>query len=185
MVYPHNIAPYSDESETEQMLQFLQSKDIKDSVIKRFDLAAHYKIDSNFKYFYSTIYYEYSQNVKINKTPYESVEITVLYKDPLMPNEMVNTILAFYNKKVRRVHNIKYMEVIRMYDAIIAKKQAHIDSLKGRLQTLSTEYGLIEYESQAEEITKGYLRTVMGASSTNINQREVMKLKDNIENHGG
>lgn len=185
VVYPHNIAPYSDESETEQMLQLLQSKDIKDSVIKKFDLAAHYRVDSNFKYFYSTIYYEYSQNVKINKTPYESVEITVLDKDPMMANEMVKAILDFYNKKVRKVHNDKYVEVIRMYDAIIAKKQAHIDSLKGRLQTLSTEYGLIEYESQAEEITRGYLRTVMGASSTSINQREVMRLKENIEQHGG
>jgi capsular polysaccharide biosynthesis protein len=185
VVYPHNIAPYSDESETEQMLQLLQSKDIKDSVIKKFDLAAHYKVDSNFKYFYSTIYYEYSQNVKISKTPYESVEITVLDKDPLMANEMVNAILDFYNTKVRKVHNDKYLEVIRMYDAIIAKKQAHIDSLKGRLKTLSTEYGLIEYESQAEEITKGYLRTVMGASTTSINNREVERLKANIEEHGG
>jgi uncharacterized protein involved in exopolysaccharide biosynthesis len=185
VVYPHNIAPYSDESETEQMLQLLQSKDIKDSVIKRFDLAAHYKVDSNFKYFYSTIYYEYSQNVKINKTPYESVEITVLDKDPLLANEMVNAIIDYYNKKVRKVHNDKYQEVIRMYDAIIDKKQAHIDSLKGRLQNLSTQYGLIEYESQAEEITKGYLRTVMGASTTNINNREVLKLKENIEKHGG
>jgi capsular polysaccharide biosynthesis protein len=185
VVYPHNIAPYSDESETEQMLQLLQSKDIKDSVIKKFDLAAHYKVDSNFKYFYSTIYYEYSQNVKISKTPYESVEITVLDKDPMLAKEMVNAILDFYNKKVRKVHNDKYQEVIRMYDAIIAKKQAHIDSLKGRLQSLSTQYGLIEYESQAEEITKGYLRTVMGASSTSINNREVLKLKENIEKHGG
>ncbi|MDT8393580.1 MAG: Wzz/FepE/Etk N-terminal domain-containing protein [Bacteroidales bacterium] len=185
VVYPHNIAPYSDESETEQMLQLLQSKDIKDSVIKKFDLAAHYEVDSNFKYFYSTIYYEYSQNVNINKTPYESVEITVLDKDPFLANEMVYAIIHFYNKKVRKVHNDKYLEVIRMYEAILAKKQAHMDSLKGRLQTLSTEYGLIEYESQAEEITKGYLRTVMGASTTNINQSEVMRLKENIEQHGG
>ena len=51
VVYPANIASYSDESETEQMLQIFQSRDIKDSVIKKFDLAKHYKIDSNYKYF--------------------------------------------------------------------------------------------------------------------------------------
>jgi len=39
VVYPANISPYSDESATEQMLQILQSKDIKDSVIKEFDLS--------------------------------------------------------------------------------------------------------------------------------------------------
>lgn len=185
VVYPANISPYSDESETEQMLQLLQSKDIRDSVIKKFDLAAHYKVDSNFKYFYSTIYYEFGQNVTISKTPYESVEITVLDKDPEMANNMVNAIIDFYNKKVRTLHNEKYIEVIRMYEAIIDKKQAHIDSLKNRLYLLSTEYGLIDYDAQALEITKGYLRTVMGATSTSINQKEVMRLKENIEQKGG
>jgi len=185
VVYPANISPYSDESETEQMLQLLQSKDIKDSVILKFNLAKHYKVDSSFKYFYSTIYYEYGQSVSISKTPFESVEITVLDKDPMLANDMVNAIIDFYNKKVRRMHNEKYLEVIKMYDAIIAKKQAHIDSLKLRLQYLSTEYGLIEYEAQAEEITRGYLRTVTGASSNTINSREVMRLKENIEKHGG
>ncbi|MCK4569103.1 MAG: hypothetical protein KAT76_02360 [Bacteroidales bacterium] len=185
VVYPHNIAPYSDESETEQMLQLLQSKDIKDSVIKTFDLAAHYNVDSNFKYFYSTIYYEFGQNVSISKTPYESVEITVLDKDPLMANDMVNAIIHFYNIKVRKTHNDKYLEVIKMYDAIIEKKQAYIDTLKHQLYLLSTEYGLIDYDAQALEITKGYLRTVMGATSTSINQREVLRLKKNIEEHGG
>ncbi len=72
-----------------------------------------------------------------------------------------------------------------MYEAIVDKKQAHIDSLKHQLYLLSTEYGLIDYDAQALEITKGYLRTVMGASSTSINQREVMRLKKNIEEHGG
>ncbi len=185
IVYPANISPYSDESETEQMLQLLHSKDIKDSVIKQFNLAAHYRVDSNFKYFYSTIYYMFGQNVSISKTPYESVDITVLDKDPKMANNMVNAIIDYYNKKVRQIHNDKYLEVIRMYDVIIAKKQAHMDSLKHRLYILSTKYGLLDFDAQANEITKGYLRTVMGASSTSINQREVMRLKANIEEHGG
>ncbi|MEN8225911.1 MAG: hypothetical protein ABFS05_11200 [Bacteroidota bacterium] len=185
VVYPHNISSYSDESETEQMLQLLQSKDIKDSVILKYNLAKHYKVDSSFKYFYSTIYYEWSKSVSISKTPFESVEITVLDRNPQLACDMVNAILHYYTLKVRRTHNAKYIEVNKMYDAIIAKKQAHIDSLKLRLQTLSTEYGLIEYEAQAEEITRGYLRTVTGASSSTINQKEVLRLKENIEQHGG
>ncbi len=61
IVYPANITPYSEESETEQMLQLLQSRDIKDSVIKEFDLAKHYEIDSSYKYFYTTLLYESSK----------------------------------------------------------------------------------------------------------------------------
>ena len=39
VVYPSNISPYSDENETEQMVQILQSRDIRDSVVRKFDLA--------------------------------------------------------------------------------------------------------------------------------------------------
>jgi uncharacterized protein involved in exopolysaccharide biosynthesis len=185
VVYPANIAPYSDESETEQMLQWMQSKDIKDSVIRQYDLAKHYEVDSSFKYFYSTIYYEFGQNVSVSKTPYESVNITVFDKDPMMAYDICNAVIHFYNEKVRRSHNEKYLEVIKMFDAIMITKQAHIDSLKQRLYVFSTEYGLLDYDAQANEITKGYLRTVMGATSTSINQKEVLRLKKNIEEHGG
>jgi len=35
VVYPSNVSPYSNESETEQMMQIMQSKDIRDSIIKK------------------------------------------------------------------------------------------------------------------------------------------------------
>jgi capsular polysaccharide biosynthesis protein len=39
IAYPANVEPYSDESETEQMLQILNSQDIIDSMVNKFDLA--------------------------------------------------------------------------------------------------------------------------------------------------
>ncbi|HNW53180.1 MAG TPA: hypothetical protein PKN21_02875, partial [Bacteroidales bacterium] len=36
IIYPSNILPYSEESQTEQMLQWLNSSDVRDSVIKKF-----------------------------------------------------------------------------------------------------------------------------------------------------
>ncbi|MFO8129505.1 MAG: Wzz/FepE/Etk N-terminal domain-containing protein [Bacteroidales bacterium] len=185
VVYPANISSYSDESETEQMLQILQSKDIKDSVIKKFDLARHYDLDSNYKYFYTTLYYEYGQNVDISKTPYESVEIIVMDEDPVVASEMVQAILDFYDEKVRKLHNQKYLEVIRMYHDILRKKKGGIDSLQIRLSQLSKEYGLIDYDAQALEVTKGHLKTIMGANKGNIDQEEVDRLMNNMKERGG
>ncbi len=185
IVYPANIAPYSDESETEQMLQIMQSKDIRDSIIKKFDLAQHYKIDSSYKYFNSTIVYEYSKNVSISKTPYEGVNIEVMDKDPQVACDMVNAMIGFYNDKVKSLHGEKYGEVVRMYERAIAKKQAYLDSLENRFYTLSTEYGLLDYSNQSREIARGYLRTLSGSGAANINTKEVLRLKKNIEEKGG
>ena len=184
VVYPSNIAPYSDENETEQMLQILQSKDITDSVIKIFDLAAHYEIDSSYKYFHSTMMYEYSQNVSINKTPYEGVRIEVNDKDPVIASEMVWEIIDLYNKKVRQLHEEKFSEVVAMYERAVEKKEKYIDSLNQRLTRLSTEYGLTDFTAQAEQTTKGHLKTIDGTGSSRVDEREVKELKKNLEEKG-
>ena len=47
VAYPANVTPYSDESETEQMLQIIGSRSIMDSIINKYDLWTDYKIDKN------------------------------------------------------------------------------------------------------------------------------------------
>jgi len=184
VVYPANISPYSDETETEQMLQIMQSKDIRDNVIRKFNLARHYGIDSTTKYFQSTILYEYSQNIRISKTPFDAVSIEVLDKDPKTACDITNAIIDFYNLKVRTLHEEKFLEVVKLYDRAMMRKDAFLDSLENRLYELSTQYGLLDYVSQSREVTKGFLRTVDGGGM-HVNSPEVVKLKDNIEQKGG
>jgi len=185
VAYPANVEPYSEESETEQMLQILNSQDIKDSIIKMFDLPKHYEIDTDYKYFKTVLLYEYNQNVSINKTPYESVQIEVLDKDPDTAALMVEAILDFYNRKVAHLHKSKYREVIDMYQLQLDLKRNTLDSLKNLMIELGTEHGIIQYESQSQEIMRGYLKTVYGNNSSQINSREVERLFTSMQNYGG
>jgi len=185
LVYPSNIAPYSDESESEQMLQWFQSQDIRDSVIKRFNLAEHYRIDTAYRYYYSTMAYLYNENVKISKTQFESIEIEVIDTDPVLAHDMVNAIIEFLNKKIRKIHRDKYLEVVVSIGRTLQEKKTELDSVDRSLHELSTKYELIDFEAQAREITRGYLRTVDGSNSTNINMKDVMRLKANFEDKAG
>jgi len=185
IIYPANVSPYSEESETEQMYQILQSQDIMDSVITKFNLPEHYEITPDYKYYKTAIYYEYSQNIKVEKTPYDAVSIEALDKDPVMASNIVTAIIDFYNQKVRLMHNDKYFEVMDMYKKLLAKKQGDIDSLKKALYTLSIESGLLGYDQSSEEIMRGYLRTVTSGAAGNINTAEVKRLKENMERVGG
>lgn len=184
VVYPANISPYSDETETEQMLQVLQSRDIVDRVFSTYDLARHYKIDSSYKYFYTTMMYEWSQNVNISKTAFDGINIEVMDKNADTACMIVNSMIEFYNNKVGALQEGKFYEVVLMYQRALDKKKNHLDSLEFKLFELSTEYGLLDYESQSREITRGFLRTIDGSGSA-INTKEVNKLKENIEKKGG
>lgn len=185
VLYPSNVAPYSDESETEQMLQWFNSRDIMDSIILHYDLPAHYGIPRDHKHYHSVMQYMYNRNVRISKTQFESVNIEVLDTDPVRARDMVNSIIDFYNKKIRQIHRTKYAEVVASYKHMIDLKHDEIDSVLHQHQILRTEYGIIDYNNQTREIARGHLRTVDGTNSQHINTDEVARLKSNIEEKGG
>jgi capsular polysaccharide biosynthesis protein len=184
LVYPSNIAPYSDESESEQMLQWLQSKDVTDSIIKKYDLSKHYEIDPSYKYYYSTMMYLYKENVKINKTQWESIEIEVTDKDPVVAYNMVNSIIDFCNLKIRNIHKEKYGEVVKSLGWSLKEKKHELDSVENALSTLRKDYDLYDYESQAREITRGFLKTYDGSTSSRPTQ-DVNIMKSNFEQKAG
>jgi len=180
-IYPANTQAYSEESTTEQMIELLNSQDIKDSVFKKFDLGKHYRIDKSYKYYYSTLINIYKENVNIKKTEFESVNIEVLDENPVVACNMVNAIIDFYNQKVKNLHKSKYYEAVVNFQSMLKQKQQYIDSLQHQIYILGTEYGITDVENQSREITKGFLRT----SASNINSTEVLKMKKNMEEKGG
>ena len=185
IAYPANVDSYSDESETEQMLQVINSQDIVDSVIDKFDLLNHYEIDPNYKYYHTVLLTEYREKISISKTPFESVMIEVMDKSPDTAAMIADAILKFYDKKVESLHKSKYKEVIDMYESQLAYKRATLDSLKSIMFTLGTEYGIFEYGYQSQEIMRGYLRTLTGGGADRINTKEVQRLLENMEQKGG
>ena len=183
-IYPSNVMPYSDESETEQMLQWINSKNVRDSVIQKFDLAAHYGISPKEKYFASTLEYMYNKNISISKTQYESVEVSVTDIDPVMARDIVQAILYFTDKKIGATHKIKYTEVVVAMEKILKIKSAEIDSVKSRYREIASTYGVYDVLGQSQEITRGELRTVDGGGG-NINTKEVQKLKQGMAEKSG
>lgn len=180
IVYPSNISPYSDENETEQMVQMLQSRDIRDSVVKKFDLGRHWKLDSNYRYFMSSLDFIFGQRVKVTKTPYEAVSIQVWDPDPRMACDVVNAMLEYYNVKVRSLHKEKFLEVVSNYEEIVAYKKKSLDSLAERAKELGLNYGLMDYQGQTREVMRALLGTGGG-----VRAAEAQKYKKALEEKGG
>ena len=181
VLYPSNVSAYSDETFTEQMLQIMQSNEIMDSVVEKFNLMDHYKIDKGYKYWKTALIGEYRDNVSISRTPYDAVLVKVMDKDPEIACAMVNEIIRLYNYKVGTMHKIKRLEAVNMYKKQLEEKQQFIDSLKAQMVELSTNYGVLDYSSQSREVTRGYLRTNDGSK---VNTDGVDELKSNIEQYG-
>ena len=169
VAYPANISPYSDESETEQMLQIINSQSIMDSIIEKYDLWSDYKIDKNYKFAKTYMLNEYRSKIKIGKTPYEAVSVTVMDKDPFVACDIAKDILNFYDQKVHDLHKQKVGEVVAMYERQLRQKQRNIDSLKQRYTEICTTYGISDISSQSREATKSLLSGSVKASEMQAN----------------
>jgi uncharacterized protein involved in exopolysaccharide biosynthesis len=178
IMYPSNVSPYSDENETEQMVQIMQSRDIRDSVVKEFNLAKHWKIDSSYRFFMSTLDWVYSQRVKVGKTPYLAVTLEVWDPDPGMARDIVNAMMKFYNLKVRALHKEKFGEVVNNYQTIMAYKKQSLDSLSDRVKELGTKYGLMDYQAQTREV----MRALVGPGGR---MADAQRYRKALEEKGG
>ena len=181
ILYPSNITAYSDETCTEQMIQIMQSQDIMDSVVDKFNLIEHYKIDKSYIYWKTALIGEYRDKVSISRTPYDAVTIVVKDNDPELACKMVNEIIRLYDNKIKTLHKTKSREVLNMFENILAKKIKEIDSIKTRLQEIGENYGVVDY-TQVREYTRGELGVV--TSSSKVKSDKVDELKKNFELYG-
>lgn len=184
VIYPSNLSPYGEESETEQMLQLLYATDIKDSLISKFNLYQRYHIARNSEshrfYMNETI----KERVSFSATRYESVEIEVMDENPDTAKLMVDEIMHQLNVKARNIQREKYAEVVDINWNEMEKQRIRVDSIEKRLQFLRDEYGILDYMVQTEEALKGYMK--MLANNTNTtNRKKAEDILNNLIKKGG
>ena len=88
VVYPVNLSPSSEESSTEQLLQWFNSEEVKKAVCDKFDLYKHYDVDTLDPRHQTWFNLKFKERVSINATLYESVEISVKDQDPYMAKKI-------------------------------------------------------------------------------------------------
>jgi capsular polysaccharide biosynthesis protein len=185
-IYPSkNIYVFSDESESEQLLEIISSQDIKFRVIDAFDLSKEYKIDKADPLYLSYIMSEFNENVSFKKTEYETIEISVLDTDPKRAAAMCDSIISFLDSKILTMHRIKYVEA-----ANVAKKEMdlidhQIDSVRTRMDFMRKEYKILDYGLQTKEITKGMVDLLVKQKEHTAEGKKIELWMKNLSENGG
>lgn len=185
-IYPsNNIYTFSDESESEQLLEIINSQDIKIRLIDAFNLSEVYKISRQDPQYLTYMMAEFNDNVSFKKTEYETIEIQVLDADPQRASNMCDSVIIFLDEKVRSMHRIKSEEVAQIAKKDLRLVTHDLDSVNERLNYLRKEYKILDYESQAEEITKGMVRVLTEQQKNTSGGKELEKWLKNLSEQGG
>lgn len=185
-IYPsNNIYVFSEESESEQLLEFINALDIKLQTIEAFQLDEVYNINKQDAQYMTNILGEFNDNVSFKKTEYETIEIQVMDTDPNRASAMCDSIVHFLNEKIRLLHKVKHDEV-----ATIAKKDfaiiSHkIDSMEEKLDFMRKEYNILDYRVQVEEITKGMVKVLSQQGQNSTGGKEISQWLKDLSEKGG
>ncbi|MBI5217763.1 MAG: hypothetical protein HY958_02380 [Bacteroidia bacterium] len=161
------ILNFGKEEEVEQMLQVLQSDEIENRIVRKYDLMRHYKITS--RYPRTALDEEYKDNITFIRTPYLSIEIEVYDRDPQTAADIANDIAALVDTTINNMLKERaqkaFMLVEKEYFSLKARKQALEDSLK-RIQ----QKGISHYEYQSQALNEALGKAIADGKTNGAEQ---------------
>ena len=182
-VFPINVEPFSDESETEQMMQLFDNNMIRQNIIEKFDIGNRYGYkpeDKNYKHLVNKLY---NERVSISPTRYESVEIICQDEDPKVAKQMVEEVIAQYNQNVLNIERKFHREYYEMLTDEVNEQQRWIDSLNTKMNDIKTRTGIVDYDLQVERITEGYIQ-LLEKNIQGSRLQEVQSLMEGMRKEG-
>lgn len=148
---------FGEVEETEQFMQLLESGDLKARVINKFNLIDHYHIDPNNPNKNYLVGLQYDKNIKVKRTDFNSIEISVLDEKPQMSADLANGVMYMVDTIKTE---IRRRVALQAHDVIAKEyfnKVAMIDSLKNVMKSMGEKgvYALPEQSIRVGELGKG------------------------------
>ena len=178
----HDIMQFGEEAEAEQILQILNSDEIRSKIVDKYDLLKHYEIDTGSQYKMTELFNEFQSNISFKRTEFMSIKIEVLDKDPVKAANIANDIAALLDTAKNRIQRERAMQGFRIVEQEYQNFKNQIKATEDALEALR-KFGIFDYESQAEVYSEQYAIAVLKGDKSGVKSLEE-KLKI-LADYGG
>jgi uncharacterized protein involved in exopolysaccharide biosynthesis len=169
-----DLLQFGEEEQAEQLLQILNSDEIRSRVVAKYDLMNHYQIDTAAQYKYTELFKEYESNIKFKRTEFQSVRVDVLDTDPIMAANIANDIAALVDSVKNRMQQERAHKAMVIAETEYFGMRDYVQELEDSLNSLRA-MGINDYESMSERFTEYYAKAILEG-----NQRAMSKLEEQL-----
>lgn len=166
-----DMKAYADDEETEQMMEILNSREIKDILIDKFDLYNHYGLGEGVSYRQTKMYKYLKGNIEVKRTQYGAIAVSVIDKDPQLAADMANEILVLLDSVKNRIDHERtiasYNLLKRQLEIVDAEVQRIDDSVQVLMQN-----GVFDFKSQSERVMQQYATAVAQGNTAGMKRLE-------------
>ncbi len=166
-----DLLKFGELEEAEQLLQILNSDEIKDRIIEKYNLEQHYGIDKDELYKRTKLDEKFDENVSFELTKYLAVEISVLDYSADTAALIANDISSLLDSVKNRMQKEISMPALKIVEQRYFEQKQYIKDLEDSL-TMLRMLGINDYESQAERLTEQLGIAIVQGKSGAISQLE-------------
>jgi capsular polysaccharide biosynthesis protein len=117
---------FGEQVAAQQYVQILESDYLKGKVIKRYNLLENYRIDPEDSEKNYKLGKQYDKNISVKKTPYASIEISVLDEKPEVAAEVANGIVMILDSVKTEVQRKLAMQALYIIETEYKRKEEEI-----------------------------------------------------------
>lgn len=173
---------YGEDKETEQLLQVLNSDELRTKIIHKYDLWKHYDIDSaTVSHPNDKMLKKYNKRISAKRTEYMAVEVSVLDANPDTAAMMANDIASLIDTIMNGMEHKRAYEAMQIVENEYKAKEEQISFYKDSLQRIMAK-GIYDYESQSEVVNEAYARAL--ASGNTKGAERVKEQLDTLAKYG-
>lgn len=183
-LYPVNVVVMSEESKSEQMLEMINSNDLKLRLFNTFQLHDVYGIHPDDPQYMTYMLGIFNKNFSARKTEFETVQIEIMDIDPHRAAAMVDSMIHYYNEKVRKLHASKNLEMVVIMEENLRRRYRERDSVAAHLAEFRSTYQIMDAVNQVPEVTRGYMNILSQGRSNTADARKVEEIYTNLTQKG-
>ena len=166
-----DMKAYAMEEETEQMMQLLNSREIKDALIQKYDLVNHYDLDTQKRYWQTKLYNYLEKSLVVKRTKYGAISISFEDKDTQLACTIANDVVCLLDSFKHQVENERaiasYNVLVQHLDEIHREQARIADSLEVVMQ-----HGVYDFSTQSERTTQQYAIAVAQGNTAGMQRLE-------------
>lgn len=170
-----DLLSFGEEEQAEQLLQILNSDEIRSRIVEQYDLMTHYEIDTTDQYKQTKLFKEYESNITYKRTEFQSVRIDVLDSDPQLAADIANNIAALVDSVKNRMQKERAYKAMAIAEAEYMEMKGYVKELEDSLNTMR-EMGVNDYESMSERFNEYYAKAILEG-----NNRAAEKLAEQLK----
>lgn len=174
----NDLLAYGETEDAERLLQILNSHRIRNRIIDKYDLFAHYDIDPSAPGSKADMAKAYNSNVSASLTRFGSIQVRVLDTDPEVARDMANDMAYLVDSVANKMRNERARDAFNLAQSTLRETSQQIAEAEDSLATLH-RLGIYDFEAQVEGLTAQY-----GMAVASNNDRAAATIRQDLERIG-